>query len=271
MSKNKKIILWIISILLMLVVAYFQRVTGPTYPVKGEIKVKGINIQYSLPRSHSTTNDCLIPILVPDSSIQGYYYYRRYKSYDTITTKELIRKADTLFAVIPKQPPAGKVEYGIVLTDEKNQNYYLSKDNIIIRFKGDVPLVFLIFHILFVFCAMVISTRTGLEALFKGANTYKYTLATLITLIIGGFILGPIIQYYAFGAFWTGFPFGKDLTDNKTLISFIWWLVAFLLYRKNRENYGWIISASIVLIITFLIPHSLLGSELDYTKMENQP
>jgi hypothetical protein len=39
-------------------------------------------------------------------------------------------------------------------------------------------------------------------------------------------ILGPVVQYYAFGEFWTGVPFGWDLTDNKTLVAVIFWALA---------------------------------------------
>ena len=38
------------------------------------------------------------------------------------------------------------------------------------------------------------------------------------TLGLGGMILGPIVQKYAFGAYWTGIPFGHDLTDAKNLV-----------------------------------------------------
>ncbi|MDZ7744022.1 MAG: hypothetical protein U5Q03_20390 [Bacteroidota bacterium] len=82
-------------------------------------------------------------------------------------------------------------------------------------------------------------------------------------------ILGPIVQKYAFDVYWAGWPFGHDLTDNKTLVSFIFWLIAVFVLRKNPENRTWPIIASVVLIAIYLIPHSVLGSELDYTAIEN--
>jgi uncharacterized BrkB/YihY/UPF0761 family membrane protein len=87
----------------------------------------------------------------------------------------------------------------------------------------------------------------------------------LIFLILGGLIFGPIVQKFAFGAFWTGIPFGYDLTDNKTLIAFLFWLIPFF-YRNKPETFSkFVIIAAIVTLIVFLIPHSLFGSELDYT------
>jgi hypothetical protein len=88
--------------------------------------------------------------------------------------------------------------------------------------------------------------------------------------IIGGFIFGPIVQKYAFGEFWTGFPFGHDLTDNKILIGFIGWLLALIALYKFTNPKRWIVFASILMFIIFLIPHSLLGSELNYNELDNK-
>jgi hypothetical protein len=114
------------------------------------------------------------------------------------------------------------------------------------------------------FMAMLYSTRTGIEALRKGDKTKNYTLITLSLLTAGGMFLGPVVQKYAFGALWTGWPFGQDLTDNKTLVAFLAWLVAYLRLRKNSTNRAWVVAAAIILLMVYLIPHSMFGSELDY-------
>ena len=75
------------------------------------------------------------------------------------------------------------------------------------------------------------------------------------------------MQKYAFGAYWTGFPLGTDLTDNKTLIAMVGWGVAWFMNRKGREGRGWIVLAAVLMLAIYLIPHSVLGSELDYTKL----
>lgn len=115
---------------------------------------------------------------------------------------------------------------------------------------------------------MVFSTRTGLEVLIKGKNTFKYTLITTILLFVGGLILGPLMQLFAFGELWTGWPFGQDLTDNKTLVAFAAWLIAVIRLWKNKEKRGWALIAAIIMLAIYLIPHSVLGSELDYSTGE---
>ena len=115
---------------------------------------------------------------------------------------------------------------------------------------------------------MLLSTRTGLESFDPDGRSAMYLKWTIAFLFIGGFIFGPVMQQYAFGALWTGFPFGHDLTDNKTLIAMLGWLFAWYKNRKGHQGRGWILAASILLLAMYLIPHSLLGSELNYNAME---
>ena len=65
------------------------------------------------------------------------------------------------------------------------------------------------------------------------------------------------------------FPFGIDLTDNKTLFALIGWIIALIAGRGGKPARGWILGAAALTLIVFLIPHSVLGSELDYTEVEN--
>ena len=90
-------------------------------------------------------------------------------------------------------------------------------------------------HVILIFMAMLFSTRTGLEFFNKEPNYKKLAYWTFGLLILGGMIFGPIMQKYAFGAFWTGVPFGIDLTDNKTLIAVIGWIIALVAIKKSAK------------------------------------
>jgi hypothetical protein len=114
------------------------------------------------------------------------------------------------------------------------------------------------------FMAMLFSTLAGLMSLIRFPLYRKYAIWTLILLTIGGMIMGPLVQNYAFGEYWTGIPFGWDLTDNKTLIAYIFWIVAVVVNRK-KEKPLFVALAALVLLLIFSIPHSLFGSELDYS------
>ncbi|MDP2423122.1 MAG: hypothetical protein U1C46_02890 [Bacteroidales bacterium] len=263
-TKTRSFLLWTLTVLFTLGISYYQRRTGPTKPLRGKVELAGETIRYRLIRTQNTGSAAAVEINAPDTGVKGIYQYRRFKSYDSWLELPMQREGDKLIAAIPSQAPAGKVMYQVWL--EKNgQRVQLAEEPVVIRFKGAVPLRWLIPHILFMFLAMLISTRTGLEALVKGNNTLMYAWFTTIFLFIGGIILGPVIQKFAFDAYWTGWPAGKDLTDNKTAVAMILWVIALVRLIRNKENRGWALAAAIVVLLIYLIPHSMLGSELDYT------
>ena len=264
----KSFTLWIISFLITIGSAYYQRITGPTYAVKGEKKLDGITTKYKLERSHSTSSNYLIGIMVKNDSIGGFVEWKRYKTKDKFSKIVMSNKNGILSAELPAQPAAGKLIYNVYL-DYKDHTTPLSNQQVVIRFKGDVPIGILIPHIILIFLAMLLSTRTGLEIFAVNLQLKKYTNWTIIFLILGGMILGPLTQLYAFGELWTGIPFGWDLTDNKTLIAFAGWIIAAIMIRKSNKPKSWIIFASVLTLVIFLIPHSVLGSELNYSKMNN--
>lgn len=256
--------LWILSLLLMGAFAIYQRTTGPTYPVSGKVVIKGETVKYKLLRSHDTGMDAPIEIMVPEG-VSAVFRYKRFKSHDEWTTVAITADGNLIKAGIPHQPAAGKVEYQLALMDGENA-YPLTEEPIVIRFKGKVPDFVLVPHIFFMFFAMVFGIRTSLEAILRRKNTFRLSTITVILMFIGGLILGPIVQKYAFDAYWTGWPWGTDLTDNKTIIMFVFWAIAWLRLRKNAENKVWPVVAMLVMVAVYLIPHSMLGSEIDHTK-----
>jgi uncharacterized BrkB/YihY/UPF0761 family membrane protein len=86
-------------------------------------------------------------------------------------------------------------------------------------------------------------------------------------LVVGGLVLGPIVQKYAFDAYWTGWPFGTDLTDNKTAAAFLSWLIVWRYVGRSKQPWKWVLGAAVVTLAVFLIPHSMFGSQLDYSKL----
>jgi hypothetical protein len=270
---NRSVLFWIVAIVITVLSAYYQRVTGPTYPLSGKILIDNQQIDYHLLTSHNSTDDCLIKIDIKDDSFSGFLEWKRFKTNDEFTKVAMTNSDGILSASLPKQPPAGKLQYRIILQKD-NESFEIPTEQkfVVIRFKGEVPLYILIPHIIVMFGAMLLSTRTGLEVFNKEPRLKIFTIWTIALLIIGGMILGPITQYYAFGEFWTGIPFGIDLTDNKTLIALIGWLIAAFALKKSSNPKWWIIGASVLVFIVFLIPHSVLGSELDYNKIDqNKP
>ena len=267
---KRSILLWIVAIVLTVLTAAYQRMTGPTYPLSGETTLNGKTIKYTLDRSHGGEADHQIKIKTDDVNINGVLEWKRYKTNDEWHQVEMNYDNGFLTGVLPHQPPAGKLMYRITL---ENESKFVSLNNshpVIIRFKGDVPIFVIIPHVILIFMAMLFSTRTGLEFFNKVPKYKKLVYWTFGLLILGGMIFGPIMQKYAFGEFWTGIPFGIDLTDNKTLIAVIGWIIALIAMKRSVNPKRWIIFASVLMFIVYLIPHSVLGSELDYNEMDKQ-
>jgi len=262
----KKIAFWVIAVLITVSSAIYQWLTGPTYPIREKTMINDSEIAYKLERSHENIKDYEIAIKVDNEEIAGHLIYKRHKTDDPWTKIPFVRREDSLVASLPKQPPAGKLEYKVILSSQGNEISLSGENPVIIRFKGPVPAVILIPHILIMFLAMLFSTRAGIAALDPKSNPRKFALWATGLLIVGGLILGPLVQKFAFGELWTGFPISSDLTDNKMLIAFIGWIAAVIAGRGGKPARRWVLGASILLLVVYLIPHSLLGSELDYSK-----
>lgn len=268
-DKVKKVILWFVAVFLTLGLVVYQRATGPTYPIKGKADVAGEEISFRFLRSHDTGTDAPVTVEVSDPQVEGLLEFRRYKSHDEWSRMEMQRSGENLESAIPHQPPAGKVMYNVILVKD-GKEYKLNEEPVIIRFKGSVPYAVLAPHIFFMFLSLLFGIRAGLEALTIRKDTRYLSGISLITVVLGGLILGPVVQKYAFDAYWTGWPFGHDLTDNKTAVIFIFWLVAWLKLKKDPGHRTMAIVAMVVMIIVYIIPHSVLGSEIDYTQTSKE-
>jgi len=260
--------LWFLAFVITVASAVYQRKTGPTYPISGTIDFHQTTIEYTLNRSHQGPTDLPVEIEVADTAIAGTVVWRRYPTQDEWSRLEMKRYDEKLVAFLPNQPPAGKLEYHVELRAGDQAVMLPQENNAIIRYTGLVPDWALIPHVLFMFLSMLLAARTAMETFRKNASLTVYAILTTVALVLGGFIFGPIVQKFAFGEYWTGFPFGMDLTDNKTLIALIGWVAALISLRKAAQPRWWVFGASIVMLIIFLIPHSMLGSELDYSTLD---
>lgn len=265
---NKVWLRFVLALIITLAAAVYQRATGPTYPLRGSVEFDGKTIEYKLTRSHGGKTDQPIALSVDDKNIEGVLIYKKYKTDDRWTGMKMIREDENLKGYLPNQPPAGKLEYYILLINDNKLTTLPEDRTVVTRFKGDVPDYILIPHIFLMFLAMLYSTATGLEALVKGKHIFKLALWTAIFLFLGGMILGPVVQKFAFNEFWAGIPFGIDLTDNKTLIAMIAWLLALWKAKDEKTGRYWVIAAAVILLAVYSIPHSTLGSELNYETMQ---
>ena len=277
--------LWILSFLLMIGAGVYQRLTGPTHPMRVSVEVGGERQTVRLVRAAWTDEKARIAIPAISGFDGGVLNWRRYPTDDAWSEVALAREGEEWVARLPIQPAAGKLEYWVDLSVDGRVQRLPGQEvgQAVLRYRDPVPLGVLIPHIAFMFFGVLIAWRAGLGAIVRPTGLGRLSWWAVGLFTIGGMILGPIVQKYAFGEYWTGIPFGWDLTDNKTLVMWLAWLIAAVALSKMRPALGaeaaeprraslaargLVLLASIVTVVVYLIPHSVQGSELDYEAIE---
>jgi len=264
--------LWLGAFVLMAAAAVWQRLTGPTHPRRGTSVVAGQEVRWRLLRSSVSGEPFMVAVPAPQG-VTGVVQYRRYPTNEPFRDVPMGREGEDLVALLPSQPPAGKLEYSVVLSTPSGPVRVPEGEPIVMRFKGDVPALLLVPHVVTMFVAMMIGIRAALAAVLGRPEARRYAWVAVVGIAIGGQVLGPIVQKYAFGAFWTGWPFGTDLTDNKTLAMWLAWVAAVVVFWRRKDPLDrvarWVtVAAAVVMIAVYVVPHSLRGSELDYSKLD---
>lgn len=242
--------------------AVYQRLTGPTRPLRGDAKVGETRVKYRLIRSHGGDGDAEVRVTAP-APAAGTLGWKRHKTRDPWSYLEMKRQGGDLTGALPHQPPAGKLDYRVILTNGA-ERVTLAGSPVTIRFKGGVPMPVLVLHVIAMFGGMLLATRAGLEFFAVEPRYIGLVLWTVALMTVGGMILGPVVQKYAFGEYWTGWPYGTDLTDNKTAVAWIAWLAAWWGAKRGTRPGWWVLAASVITLVVFAIPHSMFGSELKY-------
>lgn len=278
-SRFRAPLLWLLSAALAIGTFLHQNRTGPTYPLRGTVETRLGAVAFTFLRSEEIGTGLQIMLRDPvPAGLTGSVQWRRYKSNDPWTTTPMtpgsfrfVRRGDAevvqgLGVALPSLPErAGKYEYFVHVDDGSGPRSVTGDRPIFARYKAAVPRLVLVPHILAIFLSLTLALRTGLQAL-SGGPLKGLLWTTVGTLLLGAFVLGPIVQWYAFGVWWSGVPFGYDWTDNKVLVELAAWVVALALLHRAGRGRAAVLAATAVTLAIYLIPHSIFGSEYDYTK-----
>ena len=270
---KRAILIWLVAFVLTAAFLVWQKISGPTYEKRFKVDVAGTVIKGELLRTHSINGDMPVTIHVPDAEVTAQVVWRRYPTDEPWSRIPMQRDGEVLRAHIPRQGMAGKVEYDVEFFKGDVMVPALVDEAAVARYKGDVPNLILILHVTAIVFAFLFSTGAGFEALTNGPNLRQLSRIAFGLLVLGGLILGPIVQKYAFNAYWTGWPVGEDWTDNKLAVGALLWLTAVIQTRKagpdNPQGKWFAVLAMLVIFVIFSIPHSIHGSTLDYETGEH--
>jgi hypothetical protein len=229
-----------------------------------------------LVRSSYTDTNAVVELPSLPNGWTATLHWRRYPTKGEYTVVPMLKAKGVVGGLLPIQPAAGKMEYYLRFAGPEGAEVRVPStpaDDPVIRYKDPVPAIFLVLHVAAMFLAMMIAVRAALAAVFRLREVRTLAWVALGGLVVGGLVLGPIVQKYAFGAFWTGWPNGYDLTDNKSLVMCVAWGIACVVLgyrsiRRPRAGRLALILAGLIVLVVYVIPHSLRGSELDYGKLD---
>ena len=270
---KRVIILWTLAFLLTAAFLVWQKISGPTYEVRFDTEVSGVPLKGELLRTHSITGDMPVTVNISDSEVAGTVIWRRYPTDHSWERLAMVNEGGQMTASLPAQKMAGKLEYSVEFEKDGEVVRIPAEESAVARFKGDVPNLVLVFHVSFMILGMLFSTGCGFEALSNGGSLKILSRISFLFLLLGGLVLGPVVQKYAFDAYWTGWPLGGDWTDNKLAVGAIVWLIAMIGTRNagvGRPSGKWLcVLAMMAIFIIYGIPHSIHGSTLDYETGEH--
>jgi len=272
---------WILAFLVAAGAMVYQRLTGPTYPLRGSVRVGETEVSYKLPRKGLSPKggEERIEVSLPAAGLdrEPVLHYRRHPTREEFTAVTMERREEEgkearYTAGLPAQPAAGKLAYHITIGDTVRIPP-AEASQVILRCKDPVDPAFWIPHVVLVILAMVFGARAALAALAGSPVLGRWSWLTLLAMTGGVAIFGPLVQKQAFGSYWTGWPLGGDWTDNKAALMWLAWLFCCLVLLKFQGRARTlrrlaVILAALVMLAAFAIPHSLFGSELDYTRLE---
>jgi hypothetical protein len=185
-----------------------------------------------------------------------------------------------LAAPVPAYPKWAKISYYFVVWNNGAKSLmFLPSNAPDVTFntvaRGKLPGWLLVAHLAAMFVALalfLISAIAGAASVKTGrfpVAGLKAATAGLVMLVIGGFALGCVCAYLTFGTPWTGFPVGKDITDNKTLLILVYWTVLvgackFGLFGRPNETTGAgprlagiMIAGLVASTVLYLVKHSI--------------
>ena len=179
---RRRVGLWLLALLLTLCSAVFQRLTGPTQPVRGTVTLGGAEIRLRLLRSHGGDGDQPVVVKVADPKVTGSVAWRRYPTNDPFVSLPMVREGDALKAALPHQPPAGKLEYQVRLA-RGGETALFPERPAITRFKGAVSAAILAPHIVTMFTGMLVANAAGLLALRGEKRLFRISLVVIALLL----------------------------------------------------------------------------------------
>ena len=275
-----------LAILLTFLLLAFTRKTTAVRSVHQMVQQHGILIEHNtVPKQVGDEIPLILARVQGTSEVRLVYKIGQDGEYQSVKMSKKPGEENIFTASIPVHPKGVKAWYfleAVSLREEGEVRVTLPEESsdqvkpIRLKYEGEVPAYIIIPHVLSIFGAIFFATLTLFSAidLRKGRailrKSVKLCALTFLLLFLGFFPLGWAMNYFAFGVLWEAFPFGSDVTDNKSQIMFLFWLLTLLTVKGTLRGKGesknlvtdrgysnLVIVSFIATMLILAIPHSL--------------
>lgn len=264
---------YIIAIVLTILLLVFARRMSTRHAIDLTTEVDGVMLAHHTVTENFGDGPKLEVKSNYTSAVRAVVFYSE-RPGDHYEVLDMAPVPDGFYAKLPALEKGRKWSYHIEFYKDNVKIAQFPEDaDQLIKFKGKVSLSILIPHIFFMFATIFFGILTVFTAIDHSrgrarlSRSVRFLLLTLVSAFLGGFPFGIAVTYQTFGEGWGGWPIGKDWTDTKTEIFFLFWLITFFLSIRglkgesmrisNRTYLFLVITSFVVTFITFLIPHSI--------------
>lgn len=251
---KQNIILWIVTIIIIFITGYLQRLTSPEYPISATVGVGGKKIIYSFDKVHYGIKDYKIIIHSEVQNISGLIEWRSFPDTTGWKTITLKNEGNLLSASIPIKNVPGKVEYRAKL-NYMDKDYYLPFNKPVeLKTYANVPARIFFYYYFFLYIGLILAVRTGLDAFNEKRPRMKmYSIFTTIAFFAYAFAFNPIKNTYEAGDIGTKILPMTSIFDIGPVILFAIWVIAMILIFNMKKNRPVAIVSSVITLIFFEI------------------
>ncbi len=251
--------IWVISVLVTLAGMVFQRISAPSFPLSVEVVHQKQTLTSVMGRSNVGVDNQRLVVEGVHGDWTGELLWRSFEKRGVFRREPMRNLGNMMVGELPLQTRGTRVEYRIEVAADGGVVRVPSHGTVLTRFKGATPFWVALGHVLLIYCGLLFAVRAGMEALTLGGGARRFALVSLLAFLFGGLVFGMLMKSFAYGRFWGGIPFGFDGTDNKTIVLLLAWSLPLILNQLGRRSRGLILTASLLTLLTFFLPHTVLG------------
>jgi hypothetical protein len=275
------LIRYLIALLLTVVLLGFARRMSTRHEQTFTEQVDGITLRHQTVTENFGDGPILSVATSAPERVRAVAYYSEQPGGPDYKQQDMVLSSDGFSCKLSALPRGEKFFYhinvykdNVVIATFPPAKAAPSKGDQFIKFKGHISRFVLIPHILLMFGTIFF----GLLAVFTSVDVARgksdarrsilFLILTFACAFVGGIPLGIVVSAQTFGGSgWGGWPLGTDITDTKTEVLLLFWLITIFLSWKGLRSrkmtisnglYSFLVILSfIVTFITFLIPHSI--------------